>query len=159
MQEHYNYFRDYDPAIGRYAESDPIGLLGGLNTFGYVESSPLGTIDRMGLSSGPPICNGKDCPNPPFCPTPNGPRPCPQPDPKPPKKPSPFGTPKGDECAAFPDTTTCAECCAARNRWSPNNITPCVVKNCTDPRGITGYKPPAPSDPGCAVRNPQVTSI
>ena len=33
---HYNYFRDYDPAVGRYATSVPIGLKGGLNTFGYV---------------------------------------------------------------------------------------------------------------------------
>ncbi|HCG0913789.1 TPA: RHS repeat domain-containing protein, partial [Pseudomonas aeruginosa] len=32
---HYNYFRDYDPETGRYVESDPIGLAGGLNTLGY----------------------------------------------------------------------------------------------------------------------------
>jgi RHS repeat-associated protein len=31
--EHYNYFRDYDPTIGRYIESDPIGMFGGPNTF------------------------------------------------------------------------------------------------------------------------------
>ena len=31
----YNYYRDYSPEIGRYIESDPIGLSGGLNTFGY----------------------------------------------------------------------------------------------------------------------------
>ena len=27
---HYNYFRDYDPTIGRYVQSDPIGLRGAL---------------------------------------------------------------------------------------------------------------------------------
>lgn len=49
--EHYNYFRDYDPAIGRYIESDPIGLKGGLNTYGYVNGVPLTRFDRYGLES------------------------------------------------------------------------------------------------------------
>jgi RHS repeat-associated protein len=45
---HYNYFRDYDPSIGRYGESDPIGLLGGLNTYAYVGSRPLTLVDPTG---------------------------------------------------------------------------------------------------------------
>ena len=44
----YNYFRDYDPGLGRYVESDPIGLRGGLNTYAYVNSSPLRNVDPSG---------------------------------------------------------------------------------------------------------------
>ncbi|MDP2325457.1 MAG: RHS repeat-associated core domain-containing protein [Gammaproteobacteria bacterium] len=47
--QHYNYFRDYSPEIGRSIESDPIGMVGGLNTYGYVKSDPLSRKDPKGL--------------------------------------------------------------------------------------------------------------
>jgi RHS repeat-associated protein len=46
---HYNYFRDYDPATGRYVESDPIGLDGGLNTYGYGLANPIKYTDSLAL--------------------------------------------------------------------------------------------------------------
>jgi RHS repeat-associated protein len=47
----YNYFRDYDPSIGRYVQSDPIGLAGGASTYGYAGGNPLQRIDQRGLQS------------------------------------------------------------------------------------------------------------
>lgn len=46
---HQNWHRSYDPALGRYISSDPIGFAGGLNTFGYVGQSPLINTDPNGL--------------------------------------------------------------------------------------------------------------
>ena len=45
----YNYFRDYDPSTGRFLQSDPIGLVGGTSTYGYVHATPLSSTDRYGL--------------------------------------------------------------------------------------------------------------
>jgi len=47
---HYNYFRDYAPELGRYVQSDPVGLRGGLNTYSYSFQSPLKYIDPDGLN-------------------------------------------------------------------------------------------------------------
>ena len=56
---HYNRFRYYDPRLGRYLESDPIGIAGGLNLYAYTRN-PLREADTRGLSAKCP--NGKDCP-------------------------------------------------------------------------------------------------
>ncbi|MCO1613333.1 DUF6531 domain-containing protein [Micromonospora sp. CPM1] len=47
---HYNRFRYYDPATGRYVSPDPLGLSGGPNPTAYV-SDPLTVADPLGLTS------------------------------------------------------------------------------------------------------------
>jgi len=50
---HYNRFRYYDTETGQYLTPDPIGLLGGVNPYGYVHN-PLGWVDPLGLACCPP---------------------------------------------------------------------------------------------------------
>ena len=58
---HYNYFRNYHPGIGRYAETDPFGVYGllvakdpnvfaeaAINPYGYVQSNPIKALSPFG---------------------------------------------------------------------------------------------------------------
>lgn len=67
----YNYFRTYDPTIGRYTQSDPIGLNGGLNRYTYVYDSPVNLSDFYGLDASlhpkdPSIADPSDYTGPPI---------------------------------------------------------------------------------------------
>ncbi|MBI3562426.1 MAG: RHS repeat-associated core domain-containing protein [Gammaproteobacteria bacterium] len=42
--------RYYDPQLKRFISSDPMGLEGGLNTYGYVGGNPIGAVDPYGLA-------------------------------------------------------------------------------------------------------------
>jgi RHS repeat-associated protein len=45
---HQNWMRDYDPTTGRYLQPDPLGLIAGMNVYGYANQSPMMYIDPNG---------------------------------------------------------------------------------------------------------------
>ncbi|HDS1598452.1 TPA: RHS repeat protein [Stenotrophomonas maltophilia] len=45
----YNYQREYDPTVGRYSQSDPLGLAPSISSYSYIDSSPLMFYDPLGL--------------------------------------------------------------------------------------------------------------
>jgi RHS repeat-associated protein len=76
---HYNYYRDYNPALGRYPQADPVGVLprgsrGGFNhLYAYVNNNPIRFTDPKGLQqSGDP--GEPSVPNPPKPPLPQVPK-------------------------------------------------------------------------------------
>ncbi len=48
---HQNGYRDYDPSLGRYIETDPLGIDAGANLYGYVDGDPVNWADPSGLAS------------------------------------------------------------------------------------------------------------
>jgi RHS repeat-associated protein len=47
--------RWYDAQVGRFISEDPIGFIGGVNWYAYVDNSPVGTLDPLGLAT----CNSR----------------------------------------------------------------------------------------------------
>jgi len=45
--------RYYDPVSGQFTQTDPIGIAGGLNTYGYAGGDPVNFSDPFGLSADP----------------------------------------------------------------------------------------------------------
>jgi RHS repeat-associated protein len=54
----YNRYRYYSPELGRYLQSDPVGLAGGLNVYGYSGGAPLTAVDLVGHHEEQPENNG-----------------------------------------------------------------------------------------------------
>ncbi len=92
---HYNYFRDYESATGKYIESDPIGFGGGPSTYAYAQSNSLRFVDSLGLY----------CKTTVECACEKDPKNCVFPPPPSPKKPD-MGAAAAAAAAAAATTTT-----------------------------------------------------
>ena len=116
---HYNYFRDYNPVIGRYVEADPVGLAGGLHLYVYVGNGPVNWVDPWGLRSrkgwNPPDLNPPGLP-----PTPDTPS----------DDPFPFTPPPRNKSAS------CAVC---KPVFHPNIYWSCVYTYAISQPYLDGY--------------------
>jgi RHS repeat-associated protein len=48
---HYNWHRHYDPTLGRYTQTDPLGFIDGPSVYTYAKLAPLENVDRNGQQS------------------------------------------------------------------------------------------------------------
>lgn len=93
---HYNRFRYYDPILGRYLQSDPLGCAGGINLYAY-PANPLVAVDVLGLTPNKTASDGDDAPA--HLKTTEA-LPAPEPPPPPKKGPSPLhGQEESHSCA------------------------------------------------------------
>ena len=60
----YNWYRHYDPTVGRYVQPDPMGFVDGPSLYAYAKSAPTTEVDPKGLQIVIPI------PRPGFTPVP-----------------------------------------------------------------------------------------
>ena len=147
----YAMYRDaYDPRIGRFPQSDPIGLRGGYNLYAYVLNEPMNSADPSGLKA---ICwdwVGIPCHSDQLPPTDKLPKQLPK-DPRTPpsnKKPGP------EFCAETQAMmVNCQQCCTriAQTFRDPQYVSPCNIA-CNDkfacrlPKTLAGLGTAMPED-------------